>query len=187
MESTSAGSMIFPMATTAKGNSRIPLGLVAVILLLAVLRVALAWDALPSRMASHFGASGVADGFMPRDGFMTMMALTCSVPVVLVAVLPPLLRLMPTGLINLPNREYWLSPERREGSLARLVAWLAWFAVPLAAFLALVVELTIRANVTSGGLDMRVFGVGVGLYVAAMAALVISMYRDFRLPASPSS
>jgi hypothetical protein len=41
---------------------------------------------------------------------------------------------LPTGSINLPNRDYWLGPERRDetvGYIARHMVWLACMAMAL--------------------------------------------------------
>jgi hypothetical protein len=133
-------------------------------------------------MASHFGPSGAPDAFMSRDGFVTVMALVCVLPVLLGTALPALIRKMPNAVINMPNKDYWLSPERRERSLSRLSLWLKWLAVPIAALLVLVVDLTLRANLARTGLDMTVFGAGFVAYLGGTAILLIEMYREFRVP-----
>jgi len=43
-------------------------------------RAALVWDELPAVMASHFGANGVANGWMPRNQFF-IASFACTVPV----------------------------------------------------------------------------------------------------------
>jgi uncharacterized membrane protein len=173
------------MQRSEKGVSWVPLAVVAGLLSFGALRVVLVWPDLPRRMASHFGPSGAADGFMSRDGFVTVMALVGVLPVLLSTALPALIRHMPSDVINMPNRDYWLSPERRERSLSRLVLWVRWLAVPLATLLVLVVDLTIRANVARTGLDMSVFGAGLVAYVGGTAVLLILMYGEFRVPREP--
>jgi uncharacterized membrane protein len=168
-----------------KGFDWLPPALVGGLLSFGALRVLLAWAELPRRMASHFGPSGAADGFMSRDGFMLVMALVSGVPVLLSTGVPALIRHMPNEAINMPNRDYWLSPERRERSISRLSFWLGWLAVPIAALLVLVVDLTLRANVGRTGLDMSVFGAGFVAYVGGSAFVLIAMYRDFRVPRGP--
>jgi uncharacterized membrane protein len=173
------------MRRIEKGFSWLAPVLVGGLLAFGALRVALVWAELPRRMASHFGPSGAADGFMSRDRFLMVMALVSGVPVLLCAALPALIRHVPSEAINMPNRDYWLSPERRERSLSRLSFWLEWLAVPIAALLVLVVDLTLRANVGRAGLDMSVFGAGFVAYVGGTAFLVIAMLRDFRVPRGP--
>jgi hypothetical protein len=53
---------------------------------------------------------------------------------------------MPVSIINLPNKAFWLSPERREETFAFLYTQLAWLGCALLAFLLFVMELVFRAN-----------------------------------------
>jgi hypothetical protein len=97
-------------------------------------------------MASHFAAGGAADGFMPRSGYLALMiGLIVGLPLLL-ALLQGLLRLLPISLINLPHRDYWLAPERREETLAFVAGHGNWFGLLLAGFLALVHGLVVRAH-----------------------------------------
>jgi hypothetical protein len=53
---------------------------------------------------------------------------------------------MPAAAINLPNKDFWLSPERREETFYFLRTQMAWFGCALLAFLLYVMELVFRAN-----------------------------------------
>ena len=71
-------------------------------------------------MASHFGAAGLADGFMPRTAYLVLMlALTLAMPIAMVMTIGSLLR-KPGARINLPNRDYWLDADRRADTVAFL-------------------------------------------------------------------
>jgi hypothetical protein len=59
---------------------------------------------------------------------------------------PRLITAMPASAINLPNKEFWLSPERREETFLFLRAQMARFGCVLLAFLLFVMELVFRAN-----------------------------------------
>ncbi len=48
--------------------------------------------------------------------------------------------------INLPNKGYWLAPERRTETMAILGRYLAWYACGLLLFEVLLMELVIQAN-----------------------------------------
>lgn len=75
---------------------------------------------LPDRVPTHFGAGGVPNGWMTRGGYTTfMLAFTVGLPVLMVAAIGVLPRFAPR-LVNLPNRDHWLAPERRGDSLAFL-------------------------------------------------------------------
>jgi len=63
--------------------------------------------------------------------------------------IPRIIGAMPVSLINLPNKEFWLSPERRAETLSYLQMHMAWFGCALLAFLLFVMELVYRANLQS--------------------------------------
>ena len=73
-------------------------------------------------VATHFGTDGKASGWMTRSGYLMfilsfMLGISSFVSLV-VGILP---RKFPQWT-NVPNRAYWLSPERRDESLSFLSA-----------------------------------------------------------------
>jgi uncharacterized membrane protein len=101
---------------------------------------------LPEVAASHFGGSGSANGFMPRDFYAWFMLLFVVVlPVVLVFV-PSISLREPNAGLRLPNRAYWLAPERQHDTLEFLRQHMARFGSMLVVFLCYIHWLVVRAN-----------------------------------------
>jgi uncharacterized membrane protein len=134
--------------------------------LLVVCCAAFVWRtsaSLPLVVASHFGASGAANGSMSRDLYVRfMLAIVIGAPVLLVVVSH-----LATGgsgaRINLPNRDYWLAPERREQTISYLRTHLTRFSAVLAVFLCYVHWLLVRANqVQPAQLSNRAMWAGLG-------------------------
>ena len=99
---------------------RPPRLLFAALLLLAVVFIFATVDRLPARIATHFGSAGFPNGWMTRGAYGSfLLAFAVLVPVLLVAVIGGLPHAFPDR-INIPNRAYWLAPERRQESLAYL-------------------------------------------------------------------
>jgi hypothetical protein len=101
---------------------------------------------LPPLVASHFGASGVANGFMTRTGYTVFMAaFVIGLPAFMVFV-----TWFAVGnaraRLNLPNRDYWLAPDRRAGTVAFLRDGILWFGVLLVTFLCYAHALVVLAN-----------------------------------------
>jgi hypothetical protein len=98
-------------------NWKPPGGIIAVAVAIGLALQVWYWPQLPEKMATHFDAQGNADDWMDKQ---SATALSCSL-VVLVPLffigINLLIRWLPTSLINLPHREFWLSEERREESL----------------------------------------------------------------------
>ena len=137
---------------------------------------------LPERVATHFGGSGAADGWMTRAGYVRFILLFVVVlPSLLVAAIGLLPRLFPQW-VNLPNRAYWLAPERREDSLDFLLAHACWFGVLIVLFMAAIHYLLLQANAASPPrLPTVPFVALLGAFVAGLAVWMVMLYRRFRV------
>jgi hypothetical protein len=61
-----------------------------------------------------------------------------------------MIAILPTQLINLPNKNYWLAPERLAETMAFLEANFAWFACVLFLFNILVFDNAVQINLRPG-------------------------------------
>ena len=101
---------------------------------------------LPEVVASHFGASGFANGYMPRALYVCLtIAFALLLPLAM-AVVPSLALRNPHARINLPNREYWLSPSQRPETIEFLRQHFVRFGAMLVIFFCYVHWLIVRAN-----------------------------------------
>ena len=101
---------------------------------------------LPARVASHFGAGGLANGFMSHDAYVTfMIAMTTLLPIVIVASIGVVPRLA-TSRVSLRYREHWLAPVRRAETLSALATWGCAFGVMMVVFLTSIHFVTLEAN-----------------------------------------
>ena len=135
---------------------------------------------LPVVVASHFGPGGGANGFMGKGAYtLLMVGLVVGVPL-LMASSTHLVRLLPPQLINLPNKQYWLAPERRDETLEALAALSLRFAAALSVFLCFVHWLVVRANATQPArLPETWLFVGLGVFGAVTLVWVFSLLRRF--------
>lgn len=148
----------------------------------------LAWlyttrDRLPPLLASHFAGDGHANGFMPRDGYLALMAaIALFIPLLLAMVTGSLSRLGPER-INLPNKDYWLAPARRQATLDALQAHSLWFGTGLAGFLGAVHGLVVQANATTPPhLDAAAIGMALAGFIGWSLAWTVVLLRRFRRP-----
>lgn len=122
---------------------------------LQLARLAISFERLPQRMATHFDVSGKADGYQTRDGFAWTSVLISLALLALFAVLPAILARLPERMINLPNKDYWLVPERRAQILERLTKMGDWLGCATIGLLTGVFELVIRANLAGAPLARK--------------------------------
>jgi len=77
---------------------------------------------LPDPVATHFGGDNRANGWMSRDGYLLfMLAFLVGISAFVSFMVGTLPRKFPQWT-NVPNRDYWLAPARREESLRYLSA-----------------------------------------------------------------
>lgn len=136
---------------------------------------------LPEVVASHFGASGVANGFMPRALYLRFtLVLVVALPLAVVF-LPTLALSHPKARINVPNREYWLAPERRAETIAFLRRHMRRFGSMLVVFLCYVHWLVTRANdVIPPTLSSAWLIGGLVVFVGSLIAWTVVLLGRFR-------
>lgn len=82
---------------------------------------------LPDRVASHFGASGQPDAWSGKETFMKIYLGVVAFIAILFPGMGFIFRKTPASLINLPNKDYWLSPERKQETIDVLSRQFLWF------------------------------------------------------------
>jgi serine/threonine-protein kinase len=86
-------------------------------------------------------------------------------------------------MINIPNRDYWLAPERAGESVSFLGEQGIWFGCIFLVFLAWVDELLVKANSTTPpALSTGAFLGAMALLFAAIGFWGVRMFRRFSRP-----
>ena len=152
------------------------------LLLGAAIFIVVSGRAMPAMVASHFGADGGANRWMSSGQYLIfMLAFGVALPGLIVYGLGLALQ-HASGLINLPNRDYWLEPERRAETVQYLEAHFAMFGSLLAIFVCFVHGLVVVAN---AALPPRLPTLPmIACLVAFLLATLIwigRLYRRFRL------
>ena len=98
-----------------------------IVLVLCAAQAAYYYPLLPDRVASHFGVSGRPDAWEGKGVFMMIYLGVVAFIAVLFFGMRHLLGRIPSSLINLPNKDFWLSPERRQETLDLLSQQFHWF------------------------------------------------------------
>jgi uncharacterized membrane protein len=138
----------------------------------------LAWhrQQLPEMVASHFGASGVANGWMPRD---THVLLAQGLFVFLTATfcfMGWIMARIPAKWINLPNKDYWLAAEREADTRRHLAGWGHGFGAVVNLFMIFAFHLTYRANLADPvALDSTAMTAGLVAFVIASIGATITL------------
>jgi uncharacterized membrane protein len=135
---------------------------------------------LPAVVAQHFGAQGNPNGWAPREFFFGLSWFILLLLSALLMFMPRLLSRMPVSMINLPNKDYWLAPERKTESLRFMEQQMEWMAVITVAFLVLVMHLAIRANLNPAHrLENTPFIVLLAAFALLISREIATLYRRF--------
>ena len=134
---------------------------------------------LPETIASHFDAGGQANGFMSKFGFIVFEVILLSILLATFLSMGKLLAKMPDSMINLPNKDFWLAPERRERTLAVFGDFFAWLSVALTAEFIAVNYLVLNANLMKKYLNPMQFWIVLGIFFASLAVLIFVYLKRF--------
>jgi uncharacterized membrane protein len=162
-------------------DPRLPRLLYMVLFLAGLLMMAYYYPQMPQRMASHFAADGQVNGWQSRDAFFVLMLLVSSASAVVSFLAPRQIAAKANHRINLPNREYWLAPERRGETMRYISAAMAWFGCGI---LSVLISGTFRAMQANLSPDHR-FNSGAMLavlagFLAGLLGLLVGLVRHFQ-------
>ncbi len=96
-----------------------------IVLLVCIFEFVRLWNITPPEMAAHFNVQGNPDRFVSKTEFFWFQVQTMAVVIVTSLIPQILLLILPVNLINMPNREYWLAPQRREETIELLSSFMA--------------------------------------------------------------
>jgi uncharacterized membrane protein len=156
-----------------------------IVLLICVFEIWRLWNIAPSQMAAHFDIQGNPDRFVPKAQFFWFQIQTVGI-IILVSFLPQVLFLaVPVRFINMPNREYWLSPERSDETLDRLSS----FGAILFGIILIVIQVGFELAVYANLQMPIVFNAHVMIPVmiasfTLIGLILIRLLASFRIPSS---
>ncbi len=118
----------------------------ATLLGIILLQALIYYPQLPAQVASHFDVAGRPNGWSSKSAYFALQAFIVLVVTICFAAFPAWLEGAPARLVNLPNKDYWLAPERRAATMARVASALTWFGCAGLVFIILVTSLVIDFN-----------------------------------------
>jgi uncharacterized membrane protein len=153
-------------------------------LLLCGLETVRLWFIAPDLLASHFNIRGNPDAFVPKPVFFGYQAQTVLVVIAASVAVQILPMILPVTWINIPNREYWLSPERRKATLLRLSSFGAALFTLILIMIQAAFELAVYANLQKPIVFAAQLMVPIIVgFIILTLLMVFWLARSFRLPA----
>jgi uncharacterized membrane protein len=151
-------------------DSRLPKLIFVVLAAIAAVYFWSMYAQLPETVATHFSGTGTPGNWQPKSVLMWTLVAVSVIPAVLVFGVPAIVRALPAALVNIPNREYWLSGERAEQTQEFLAGWFGWFGCAVFLLMLWVFHFVVQWNLHPGdgrNADQLMWGVGAfGLFTA---------------------
>src|SRR5215475_101650 len=173
------------MRARERRKARVPQAVFLLLAFLGFLQARTFAVGVPGMMATHFGASGAANGWQTKGQFFFIELVMLGVCILIGFGVPFFISKAPPSLINLPNKEFWLAPVRRDHTIAVLRIQMAWFACALLTFLIVVNQLVFNANeAVPHHLNGSQFTIAILTFLAFVAIWTIRLITYFsKVPA----
>ena len=127
-------------------ETRLPKLVFAALAIGAAIYFSSCYAQLPDLMASHFNVRGMPNGWQTKSAFFSVLIGVSVLAAVIGFGIPRLITLLPPEYVNLPNKRYWLAPERRVETMDFLTGYFAWFGCALFAVILLTINFALQAN-----------------------------------------
>lgn len=127
-------------------DSRLPKLLFVFLALYAVVHFSSVYSQLPGVVASHFNGRGAPSGWQTKEAFFGVFVALSVLAGVIGFGMPRMIAAMPAQLVNLPNKRYWLAPERLAETTEFLNNYFAWLACAIYLILVFAFDYAIQSN-----------------------------------------
>ncbi len=160
-------------------NQKLAMGVFVLLYIVCVVHALSYYPGLPAQVAQHFGASGQPDVWGSKRQFLIMHLVTISFEAAIILVCGLAMAKIPSSLISLPNKEYWLAPERRKQTLAYMQARLLWFG---SCFMIFFLDLAHQSFQVHLGKATKLnhIWLSLAMLLTVSAAWCVSIYMKFR-------
>ncbi len=153
--------------------------ILAILILVFVGQAVNFYPPLPETIASHFDASGQANGFMSKTSFFAFGAILLVFLTAMFSLISKWLPEMPDSMVNLPNKDYWLAPERREHTLAVFGNFFAWLNVAVTAMFVAINQIVLTANLMRKDPNPLALWTVLGVFFAVITILIFTHLKRF--------
>jgi uncharacterized membrane protein len=127
-------------------DSRLPRLIFVLLVLYAAVHFSYYYPQMPEVVASHFDKHGAPNSWQTKSSFFSVFVGVSVLALVIGFVIPRLIALTPAQLMNLPNKQYWLAPERRAETLQFFAGYFGWMACALYLLIILVFDFAVQSN-----------------------------------------
>lgn len=152
------------------------------LMLLAAAQAGYYFPLMPAMMASHFDFAGQANGWMDKTAFMCVYAGVVVFIALLFFAMSLVMQKIPAWMLNLPNKDYWLAPQRRDDTYRWLGASMMWIGNATLLFIIACMQITFLTNLRPAWNPSQTFMVTICAFVAVTLVWTGVYFYRFRRP-----
>lgn len=150
-----------------------------VLLFLSIIQLVHYHPILPDRIASHFNLMMQPDKWSAKNTVMFFNLALILFFALLFHFLSWLIYKMPESFINLPDKSYWLAPERKKHTLNSLAAFFIWMGNVTIVFLIVTFNLVYQAN-SSPDQKTHNFWLALFLFLFTIGFMIYHGFKRFQ-------
>ncbi|MDZ7375557.1 MAG: hypothetical protein ONB13_02945 [candidate division KSB1 bacterium] len=133
---------------------------------------------LQPQVASHFNLMMQPDKWSSKNSVMAFHLGITFGTAVLLYFLSWIIGKLPPAWLNLPNKHYWLSSERKRQTITTLATFLIWLGNVVLLFLIVTFNLIYQANLISGQ-KIKNFWVALVLFLVTIGFMIYHLFKHF--------
>lgn len=153
-----------------------------VLLLLIAFQVFHYYPLLPKFMPGKYNASGQPVSMMSKEAFVGVFVGTYLLLFFVFAVIGVLAHKLPPSMINIPNREYWFSPEHHTEGCERLALMMLRFSNITSLFMIVLFQFILDQVMTNVPFGHK-FWILLGAYLIYTFVWCVQLWIKFKKPA----
>lgn len=134
---------------------------------------------LPDKIATHFGNMNNPDGFSDKFNFILIYNVFLFFLILMFYGINIFIKKSSNSMINVPKKEYWLAPERRDITIVMLQANLNFFGIITFIFMLVNLIFIIDANLSSPIKLNNDFWIALMLFLVSTMAWLIRLLLVF--------
>jgi uncharacterized membrane protein len=162
-----------------RSGLRTPFSILLMLVVLAIAQFVYFYPQLPETVASHFDASGAPNGWMSKTAFLVIMGFVMILSVGSTAGITMLLPHLQDSM-NISNKEYWLSPGRRDQTIAFIASHMLWIACAVLVLLIVINYFVFRMNI-DGAKELQLPMIPtLATFIAVVGTIITRMILKFR-------
>ena len=166
----------------SRPNSQTVLFILATFLIAAAAQAVYYYPQLPDKIPSHITVTGEVDDYMVKSTFFILMLSTIFGTAVFLTLGSLLVLTKAPQLVNLPHKEYWFAPERKQETIAFVFMINLKLTIATTLMMMAIFQSIIWIGIGSPVSPTTVIWTSTGLLCAYFLLIIIKLNRRFKLP-----